>query len=281
MKSGVFFHRSFKGKSWPVIGDKYAGFPEVMAEELKLPNVVLFEPEPAPEELLLKAHSESLMERVKSAWYYEGARRSVGGCVKAVEKVWRKELVNALVFSVAAGHHAGPTHAWGGTYLSCVGPAIINLRDKFGVRRVAIIDTDSHHGDGDRSMFKDDYDVLHVCFCSTNAVENGGVKVDVDAGWRTTDEEYLTKVQSEFVERAKSFKPALILHFFGHDTCQGDYGDRGLTPNSYPRLAQLVKECADSVCEGRYVVITGGGFRRDVAEYVFPKVLRVLAGFKP
>jgi len=154
---------------------------------------------------------------------------------------------------------------------------IVNARERFGVRRFAIIDTDSHHGDGDRAMFRGDRDVLHVCFCSTNAVEDEGMKVDVDVGWSTTDEEYLRKVEEEFGPRVMAFKPYAIIHFFGHDTCMGDYGDRGLTPSFYLELAKLVKSIAERACQGRYVIITGGGYRRDVAEHIFPRIIQILA----
>jgi acetoin utilization deacetylase AcuC-like enzyme len=276
-KTGVFFTEVLKGKDWPVIDDKFRNFPEVMAEALKNPNIALYTSKPVDERLLYEVHTHEVIANLKSAWYYEGAVRSVGGCVEALERIYHGEIVNALVFNVAAGHHAGPSYAWGGTYVSCAGPMIVNAREKFGVHRFAIIDTDSHHGDGDRAMFKGDHDVLHVCFCSMNAIEDEGTKIDVDVGWRTTDEEYLEKVEREFKPRALAFKPYAIIHFFGHDTCEGDYGDRGLTPSFYLELAKLVKSIAELVCQGRYVVITGGGYRRDVAEYVFPRVIQILA----
>jgi hypothetical protein len=31
------------------------------------------------------------------------------------------------------------------------------------------------------------------------------------------------------------------------------------------------------ICEGRYVVLTHGGKRADVAEYIFPKIIEILA----
>jgi len=277
VRVGVYFHEELKGKDWPIIGDKFANFPEVMADVLRLPNVHLYKPEPVSEELLLKVHSKSLLERVRGAWYYLGARLSVGGCVDAAERIMRGEIDSALVFNVAAGHHAGPQSAWGGTYLSCTGPAIANLRMKFGEGRYAILDTDSHHGDGCRVIFLGDRNVLHVCFCHKNTVEDGGTKVDVDVGWSTTDEEYLELVRREFFPRVLEFKPAMIFHFLGHDTCQGDYGDRGLTPNFFPWLVRHVKQIAQRVCDGRYLIITGGGARRDVAEQIFPRIVQILA----
>ena len=151
-RTGIFFHEIFSQRSWPIIGSKFKNFPKVLEEVLRLPNVVLFEPKPVSEELLLKVHSKELVECVRLKWFYQGASLSVGGCVEAAEKIWTGEISNALVFSVAAGHHAGRSSAWGGTYISCTGPTIVNLREKFGVRRFAIIDTDAHHGDGTRAV---------------------------------------------------------------------------------------------------------------------------------
>jgi acetoin utilization deacetylase AcuC-like enzyme len=96
-------------------------------------------------------------------------------------------------------------------------------------------------------------------------------------GWRTNDQAYLQRVQEEFCTRVEEFRPSVIFHNFGHDTCKGDYGDRGLTPDFFPALARLIKDVADQVCEGRYIVITHGGARADVAQLIFPEIARILA----
>lgn len=275
----VFFHPSFKGKPWPIIGDKFKAFPEALSPLLQAGAAVLVEPKPAPEALLLKVHSKEYLRELRNRWYFEGSSLSVGGCVEAAEGVWRGRFSSALVFCVAAGHHAGRSYAWGGTYLSCFGPAVEHLR-RLGASKVAVLDTDSHHGDGDREVFAGNPSVLHVCFCSYDRVEEGGLKVDVDVGWRTTDSDYLRKVEVEFVKRVHAFKPDLILHFLGHDASQGDYGDRGLTLDFYPRLVSMVKACAEEVCSGRYVVVTGGGARADIAERVYTSAASILAGLK-
>lgn len=154
---------------------------------------------------------------------------------------------------------------------------MVHMQERFGKRRLAIIDTDSHHADGVRELTMGDKDVLHVCFCSTDRVEDDGTKIDVNVGWRTTDSEYLEKVRSEFIPRVKEFEPDVIFHILGHDTAQGDYGDRGLSWDFFPRLVADIKECADRYCEGRYVVGLGGGSRYDVADYITPRIVEILA----
>jgi len=93
----------------------------------------------------------------------------------------------------------------------------------------------------------------------------------------TTDEDYMEKAREEFIVRARAFKPDMILHNLGHDTCQLDYGDLGLTQEFFPQLAKEIKTCASEICEGRYLVLTHGGRRADVAEYIFPKIVEILA----
>jgi len=277
MRTGVFFHTEFSLQDWPIIGNKFRNFPGVMKNVLSLKEVTLFESKPATDEMLLKIHTKTYLKEVKQAWYYKGATLAVGGCVEATERIVKGELVNALVFSVAAGHHAEPSSAWGGTYLSCTGPAVAHVREKFRISRFAILDTDSHHGNGTRAVFLNDQNIFHLCFCDNDRMEGNGTKIDVDAGWRTNDEEYLDKVQKEFISRAQEFRPFMIFHNFGHDTCEGDYGDRGLTQSFFPRLAEDVKKCADEICEGRYVIITHGGYLREVAETIFPRIIEILA----
>lgn len=244
LTTGVFFNDVFCGSRWDIIGDKFRRFPGVLGDALRLPQVRQYDSPAVLEELLLQTHTRRFVDDLKRAWYYDGVRHSVGGCVDAAERIFSGELVNALVFNVAAGHHAERDYSWGGTYASCAGPALWNARQRFGRKRVAILDTDAHHGNGTRDVFRDDADVLHVCFCGSSRSECDGLKICVDAGWQSSDGEYLDKVKKEFIPRAKGFRPDLILHNLGHDTCQGDYGDLGLSPEFFIDLASEVNRCA-------------------------------------
>lgn len=277
MRTGVFFHPEFRNKDWPIIGDKFRNFPGVMERQLAMPGVAYFESEPAPEEVLLLTHSLQYLAEVRRSWYFKGASIAVGGCVRAGEMIAKGELTNGLAFSVGAGHHSGPDSGWGGTYLSCLGPTIANIRKTTDLKRFAILDTDCHHGDGTRMIFEDDRDVLHVCFCSYGNVTGGGTNVDIDVRGRINDGDYLSLVTSEFVRRAEAFRPQIIFHNLGHDTAQGDYGDIGLTRGFFIDLARVVGNCAGEVCGGRYLIITHGGYLADVAEYIFPAIVETLA----
>lgn len=275
MTTGVFFDASFMGRNWPIIGDCYEGFAEMLRRVSgELENVVILKPEPVSMELLLTVHSKHYIEQVKKAWYYNAARLTVGGCVQASEMIWRGDLDNAVVFLVAAGHHTHSSYAWGGTYLSCIGPVLHRLRC-LGLKKIAYVDTDSHHGDGARDILMEDQDALHVCFCGQDRAEGGGTKLCVNVGWHITNERYLQKVR-ETTPKLREFKPEMVVHFFGHDTHKEDYGNRGVDEEFFVELAKAMKQCTDEICGGRYLVIDGGGANARVGRHIWPKIIDLL-----
>lgn len=275
-KTGVFYHELFSQEVWHIINDKFRNFPAVMENELELPNVELITPPKVSDELLLKVHSKDFVEGLKRAWYCEGAYHTVGGCVEASEMIMEGKLRNALCFGVAAGHHAERNYAWGGTYASVSGPLVENLQEKYPVIKIAIIDTDSHHGNGTRDVTLGNESVLHVCFCSSDTIEDEGTKICVNTGYNTSDDAYLKLVKKEFVSLLKEFQPDIILHLLGHDTAQGDYGDRGLTLDFFPKLVQMIKK-ASEICEERYLINTHGGSSVKVCEFVYKSAIQILA----
>lgn len=256
--TGVFYHPSFSKRSYLTIGTRLKEFPDAFKPlEEKYSNVVIFESKPVEEELILKVHSPELLEDVRRDRLCVTAWHSAGGVVEATEKVYGGEIRNAFCFIGAGGHHAGRRNFWGFCCFNDVVLAIKNLKDKYGSARIAIIDTDAHHGDGTRELIRDDEDILHYCICSNDYSSEDGLKIDVSYIGKTPDE-YLQLVR-DFTEYARSFNPYLIFWYFGHDTHEGDYGDIGLTVKGYVRMAEILIGLAEEICNGRIVVVLGGG----------------------
>ena len=230
---------------------------------------------PVTTELLLKVHSSGMLERVKRTGDYEAALYSAGGTVHAAEEIARGVIDNAFIFTSFGDHHAGKDHFGGMCYFNGAALAIAALRG-LGMRRFAIVDTDSHHADGTRDIFREDKDVLHVCFCSQEYADENN-NADVAVAYRTDDMSYLQRVKEEFVPRVLAFKPELIFWEFGYDATQGEYGDKGLTRDCHPQIAAIVKEVADKACLGRLIVILCGGSSRQVAAYTIPRIISRLA----
>lgn len=266
----LVYHPGFFGKSWPVVGNRYAEFRKIL-DELK-GKVELDVAEPVEESLLEKIHSKTFLEAQKREWYYQAAKLSVGGAIKAAVKIWEGETSNALSLNVAAGHHAGKENAWGGTYLNIAGPLYLKLRG-MGLRRMFYLDTDAHHGDGDREILSDFGDVVHVCFCGSSS--HGAGKLCVNSGYLRDDEAYMSRLR-EVLERFRGFRPEIVVHFLGHDTHAWEYGSLGLSTGFFGAIASEVRDFAEEVCDGRYVIIHGGGADPEITSRVLRMVVEAL-----
>jgi len=282
-RTGIFFHYQY--------GERLRDFPQALEGILDKDNVFLydafypakpassFDLEPIPTELLCRVHTSEMVEQVRRSGAFEGALFSAAGTVAAAMRIWRGEIDNAFIFTGYGDHHAGSHFFGGGCYFNGAAIAIHELRERFGARRFAIIDSDAHHGNGTWEIFETDLDLLYVCFCSGSTFEKND-KVNIQLPWQVSDEEYLRLVRDEFLPRAKSFQPEVIFWNWGYDGTSGEYGDIGLTTELHARLARELKDVADEVCRGRLIVVLCGGSRRDMAHRLIPQVIRVLAGLK-
>lgn len=280
-RTGIFYHYQD--------GERLRDFPQALEGLLEKDNVFLydafyplkpqssFELDPISEDILHHVHTPEMVGQVKRTRDFEGALFSAAGTVSAAARIWHDEIDNAFVFTGYGDHHAGSDFFGGGCYFNGAAIAIHELRRQFAVEKVAIIDTDAHHGNGTWQIFEDDPGVLYVCFCSGNSIERKN-KVNVQVPWKINDDEYLNMVRHSFIQRVKSWKPACVFWNWGYDGTQGDYGDIGLSPDFHWRLAQELKAAVDQICSGRLIVVLCGGSRRDLARRMIPQVIRVLAG---
>jgi acetoin utilization deacetylase AcuC-like enzyme len=280
MKTGIFFYHQK--------GERLKDFPQALKGILEKENVFLydafypskppssFDLYPISTEILYQAHSPDMVEEVKKTGIFEGALLSGSGTVRAAEKIWIGEIDNAFVFTGYGDHHAGPNFFWGGCYFNGAAIAINVLRRNFGTKRFAIIDTDAHHGDGTWEIFERDSDVLYVCFCGYPSWdENNNVNIHVPV--RVKDQEYLRFVKDDFLPRVKTFKPEILFWNWGYDGTQGDYGDVGLMPEVHILLAKELRSAVNAICQGRIIIVLCGGSRRDLATYLIPRIIRILA----
>jgi len=286
--TGIFYHPSFSRRSYLTVGARLADFPAVLSNILKSGNVRLYEPEAIPRALLLKVHTPDLIERVQGDPLCSTAWHSAGGVVLAGEKIAEGEIANAFAFIGTGGHHSGRDYFGGYCCFNDVALCIVHLREKYGFRRFAILDTDAHHGDGTRDLFSNDPDILHVCFCGTDYESPDGTKVDVGYSSarrgrpddRTMDEIYFDLVSRHFPRRASHFQPDLMFWYFGFDTHQGDYGDIGLSGPCYQNIALLMRDLAREVCGGKLEVVLGGGSHARLAARLIPPVIEILADLR-
>ncbi|GAB4361850.1 MAG: acetoin utilization protein AcuC [Deltaproteobacteria bacterium] len=280
--TGIFYHPSFSRRSYLTVGARLADFPGALEGVLATGRVRMYEPGPVSRELILKVHTPTLIEGVQGDPLCSTAWHSAGGVVMAGEKIAEGEIGNAFAFIGAGGHHAGRSYFGGYCCFNDVALCVVNLRERYGLRRFAILDTDAHHGDGTRDLFRDDPDILHVCVCGMRHESADGTKVDLPfpssrRGDRSMNDLYADLVEEEFPRRLRVFRPDLLFWYFGFDTHRGDYGDIGLTGPCYFRIAGRMVELSREVCGGRLAVVLGGGSHTRLATSLIPPVIERLA----
>jgi acetoin utilization deacetylase AcuC-like enzyme len=280
MRTGIFFYHQK--------GERLRDFPQALKGILEKEDLFFydafypgkppssFEVEPISSETLYQVHSHELVEDVEKTGNFEGALFSAAGTVRAAEKIWMGEIDNAFVFTGYGDHHAGTDFFGGGCYFNGAAIAIHVLRRKFGAKRFAIIDTDAHHGEGTWEIFEADPDVLYVCFCGNpNWDENNKVDIHVPIG--VTDEVYLEMIRGTLFTRLRIFQPEILFWNWGYDGTQGEYGDMGLSPNFHILLTEELKGMADGISQGKFIIVLCGGSRRDLATYLIPRIIKILA----
>lgn len=281
MPTGIFFYYQQ--------GERLRDFPQALGRILERDDVFLydafypskpkscFDLEPIPIETLYEVHVPEMVDRVRATGSYEGALYSAAGTLAAAVRIWSGEIINAFVFTGYGDHHAGSNFFGGGCYFNGAAIAIHELQEKFGAKRLAIIDTDAHHGDGTWELFESNPTVLYICFCSGSSQERNH-NVNIHVPFRVRDSGYLALARDTFLRWVKVFQPEIIFWNWGYDGTIGEYGDIGLSPEFHVQMAREIGELAHEVCSGRLIVILCGGSRRDYANVLIPQIIEILLG---
>ena len=90
---------------------------------------------------------------------FDVASDVVGTTLAAVDAVMHGDACSAFV-PIDGLHHAGRGHAAGFCVFNDCGVAAEYLRERHGLRRIAYVDIDAHHGDGVFFCFDEDPDLV-------------------------------------------------------------------------------------------------------------------------
>ena len=158
---------------------------------------------------------------------------SAGGAITAADKVLKREVDNAFALVRPPGHHAmRVVHgARGFCNVNIEAIMIEYIRKVYGPKRVAIVDTDCHHGDGTQDIYWHDPNTLFISihqdgrtlypgsgfhdeFGGPNAL---GMTVNIPLPPRTSDRGFLYVLDQVILPILDEFKPDLIINSAGQD----------------------------------------------------------------
>lgn len=279
-----------------------------------LPQVDIEAPEVASDRQLRLAHSERFIESVKAVsanpelqipecglgtedtpayeGIHEASARLAGGSYQAAEAILAGK---PHVVNFGGGmHHASYEKASGFCVYNDCAVAIARLLEQ-GVKRVAYIDVDAHHGDGTQNIFWDDPRVL-----TASIHENGmtlfpgtgfanevgpdglasGTSVNValpaesgDAGWIRAFDAVISPVVQEF-------RPEVIVSQHGCDShYRDDMSHLKISIDAQRQVTIMVSGLAHELCEDRWIATGGGGYNLyDVVPRAWTHLMGVATG---
>jgi acetoin utilization protein AcuC len=220
---------------------------------------------------------------------YEAAASVVGAGLDGLSRLMSGEC--RRTFQPIGGlHHARRDGAAGFCVFNDLGVVIESLRTEYGVRRVAYVDIDVHHGDGVFYAYEDDPDLIFAdihedgrfLYPGTgHANESGtgkarGTKLNIPLAPGAGDQTF-TEAWTRVVAHLRAFHPQFFLFQCGADGLEGDpLAHLRYSPRVHAHAARSLCHLADEYAAGRLMAFGGGGYNRSNLARAWCSVLREL-----
>jgi len=222
---------------------------------------------------------------------YEVTAHLVGAALDGARRIMAGEA--RRTFQPIGGlHHARRGSAAGFCVFNDLGVLIESLRADHGVRRIAYVDIDVHHGDGIYYEYERDAELIvadihedgSFLYPGTGfAYEAGqgaarGTKLNLPLRPGAGDVEFL-----EMWDEAERFidrhAPEFVILQCGADGLAGDpLADLRLTPAAHAHAARRLVALAERHAQGRLMVFGGGGYSLENLGLAWSAVLAALVG---
>ena len=195
---------------------------------------------------------------------------SAGGAIRAARLVMEKEEEKAFALVRPPGHHAMKfVHGNRGFCNVNIEAVMIEwIREHYGPLRVAIVDTDCHHGDGTQDVYWNDPDTLFISLHQDGRTLYPGTGFPMDLGGpqafgqtiniplppTTGDEGILHVIDHAVLPMLEDFKPDLIINSAGQDNHFTDpITNMNFTARGYALLNEKLNPDI-AVLEGGYAI---------------------------
>jgi acetoin utilization deacetylase AcuC-like enzyme len=218
---------------------------------------------------------------------WEAVLRAAGAAVAATDAVIAGEVETAFCAVRPPGHHATRNQAMGFCFFNNVAIAARHALDVRGLKRVAIVDFDVHHGNGTEDIIAGDERVLmvsifqHPLYPYSGAVPMGTNMVNVPIPPYTKGMDVREVIEAMWMPRLESFRPEMIFISAGFDGHrEDDLGQLGLVEADYEWITRRVKDVAGRYAKGRIVSCLEGGYALDALGRSVAAHLRVLTGLR-
>lgn len=243
-----------------------------------------FNAKPIDKELLMLAHDKEYIDYIFDNAPTDGifkvdddtimnpntldsALLSAGAAKDAVDLVMSNELSAAFCATRPPGHHAERDRGMGFCFFNNVAVAAAYAKEKYNLKRVAIVDFDVHHGNGTENIVQDKKGFL---FCSTYQYpfypfeineSNTPPIINTPLAATTKSAEFRQAILDTWVPALNKFKPQIIFISAGFDAhVEDEMSQISLVDEDYRWVTDQLKDIADKHGQGRIVSVLEGGY---------------------
>ena len=255
-----------------------------------LESLLQIKPVAASEEQLLAFHTQEHIQYIQTLsagdggdaggftivgrGSYEIALLSAGGVITALDAVLNGDVSNAYALVRPPGHHALSDTAMGFCVFNNAVVAGLHALKAHQLDKIAYVDWDVHHGNGQQSAFYNNPAVLTIsvhqdnCFPpdSGHIHENGeaageGYNINIPLPPGSGVGAYEAAFDQVVIPALEIFKPQLIMVPSGFDAGAYDpLGRMQMHSDGFRSLAAKLMQVADVLCDGRLVLSHEGGY---------------------
>jgi acetoin utilization deacetylase AcuC-like enzyme len=209
-------------------------------------------------------------DTVMSPGTWEAVMRCVGAACAGVDAVVAGQARNVFCATRPCGHHAEASRAMGFCVFNQAAIAALHAREQHGLRRVAVVDFDVHHGNGTQNSFFRDpelfYGSCHQApfYPGTGARHESGVAgniVNVPLARGCDSATFRKRMSEELLPALRDFGAELLIISAGFDAHHQDpLGGLNFTDEDYHWITRELMAAAEVSAGGRVVSVLEGGY---------------------
>ncbi len=209
---------------------------------------------------------------------YRCACLAAGGCFEGLDLIFsgRDEFNRFFALIRPPGHHAFKDRGSGFCIFNNMALSARYAREKHGIKKIAVLDFDAHHGNGTQEIFYDDCAVFYISFHqyphypgTGNYTETGrgrgeGFNLNFPFAPQTGDQDYLAAMIDIIIPVVERYNPDLFLVSAGYDSHHLDaMSSLNLTEESYYKIMYILSYLSRKYSKGRMGILLEGGYNYD------------------